>query len=589
MTRAYKYAPISPQPGVNPIPDNTNANTPYWTYTDKVRFYDGMLRKLGGWQQLNTTGASISGVCRRIFSYTYQNKIKYLIATHSYLYELVQGVVTNITPLNTAKTLTLGANPITTVNTSKVVTIADTTAGRVNGTRIKFAGAALTNGISAASLNKEFIIFNVVANTSFQITTDTAATSSGSGGGVAVDLFDQIAAGEIDYALGFGYGGGKYGVGLYGVGKTFVSTFKIPRIWSIDRFGNDVVLTPGNQGKVYIYQNDNTVAPTVLTNSPSTADFLFVENSAVCVISKNTFSSSDIGNATIWTPDATNLAFSVTIPNCDGWMASVPIRAGRLLMTGTQIWTLQYIGSSSGIWAFKLIDTTVGLLSPLAVVSINGVAYWVGIYDVCTFDGSSVRNVPNTVKQYVISTQSPTQFYKSFIRVDRAFNELWLHYPTLEEPSNYAIFNINEGHFTIGTMDRTAAESPSQADFNQVTIDSNNVLWYQESGSDDGVNAMLPIAQTNYFELGEGDTIMKIMNVVPDSTQSGDINMTISTKMRPQSAPNTTAEYTIAPDSEQINVRATGRLAQYTFSQDELGDFFIMGGWKQGVQEGTLR
>ena len=75
MSRKYKYAKIAPQIGVNPIPDSTPNNTPYYIAMDKMRFYDGVLRKLGGWEQANPTGAAITGVARRIFSYFYNDFI----------------------------------------------------------------------------------------------------------------------------------------------------------------------------------------------------------------------------------------------------------------------------------------------------------------------------------------------------------------------------------------------------------------------------------------------------------------------------------------------------------------------------------
>lgn len=590
MSRAYRFAKIAPTPGVNPVPDNTPSNTPYWTAADKVRFYDGMLRKIGGWEQVNFTGAAVTGVCRRIFSYFYNGKIRYLIGTHTRLYELVQGTMTNITPLNTTGTV-LGANPLTMVNASTTVTIADTTVGRANGDRVKIGGVGgAVRGVPQIELEKEHIISGVVASTSFQITVTTAATSGGTGGGAGVTVYNQIAAGNIDYELGFGYGGGKYGVGLYGVGKAFTSVFKVPRIWSIDRFGNDVVLTPGDGGKTYIYSNDNATAPTVLTNSPTAADFLFVENSAVCVVYKNTFYASDLGNATVWTPAATNLAFFDTVEASDGFWASTPVHGGRLLLTPTQIWTLRYVGQSSGLWAFELIDTTAGSLSPLAVASISGTAYWVGSFDFYTYDGGIPRPVPNTVKQYVGVTDSVSQYYKAYLRVARTFNEIWLHYPSDDEPDSYVIYNTKEGHFTPGTLDRSAAEGPYQADFNQIMIDSNNVLWRHESGVNDGVNAISCYAETNEFQLGNGDTTMRVSQIVPDSTQIGNVDLTVTTKMYPQSATSSSfGPYTITPTTEKVDLRAQGKLVKYRIAQDAIDETFIMGGWYQGVQASTPR
>lgn len=591
MTRKYKYAKIAPQAGVNPSPDSTPNNTPYYIDMDKMRFYDGSLRKIGGWQEAQTENAAITGVARRVFSYFYNGKYYYLIGTHTKLFEYVQGVVTNITPLKTTATATLGANPLDAVNTTATLTVNYTAHGLAVGDRIKLSGATDFAGLTATtSINIEHIIATVPNANSFTITLSENATSTASGGGSSIDILTEIDAGFIDYELGFGYGGGKYGVGLYGVGKTFTNTFRKPRIWRMDRFGNDVVLTPGDGGKVYIYQNNNATAPTVLANSPAAADIVFVENNAVCVCYNNTFYASDLGNATVWTPSPTNLSYFDNIEGAENFIAAVPVREGVLLYTSNQVWEARYVGQASGLWAFDLIDTTAGLISPLSALSINGVAFWRGTNKWHTYDGGVVRQIPATAKQFVDANRSDAQYYKSFIRIVKQFNEIWFHYPTVSEPNAYEIYNYIEGTFSIGTMDRTAAEHPYQADFNPVAIDSSNTLWRHEVGVNAGASALSCFAKTNFFMLGAGDNTMRILSIRPDSTQVGNVDFTITTKLHAQSADSRTfGDYAITPTSEKVDVDAHGRLAQYKFSQDAIDEDFIMGGWHQGLQEGTMR
>jgi len=597
MSRAFRNAKISPQPGVNPRPDNTPNNTPYWTNADKVRFYDNMLRKLGGWQGAQTNGDVPDGICRRIYSYFYSGKFRYLIGTHKKLYEYVQGTLTNITPLQTTATATLGTDPIGTTDTSDELVITDTTAGRANGDRIKLTAATTTNGVPDTDINKEHIIFGVVANTSFKIRVATPATSTGSGGGSSTQVFDEIADGFVDYELGFGWGGGLWqpaGAGLlWGQGTAFTNTYRRPRIWSFDRFGNDIVLTPGDGGKVYIYQNNNATAPTVLTNSPAQSNFVFVENNAVCSVYNNVFSASDLGNATVWSADETNLAYSDTIEGADVFWTSVPVREGRLLMSQTQVWLLRYVGQANGIWSAELKDATAGLLSPMSAVSLRGIAYWVGQYDFHIYDGGIIRSVPNTVKQYVGTSQSLSQYYKSFLWVSGAFNEMWLHFPSIYgvgEPDTYVIFNFLEEHFTPGTMDRTAAEYPTVSEFYPLLIDSDGGMWRHEVGYNDGNSAMSSYAETNWFQLGNGDETMRIMRITPDSTQVGDIDLTINTKLHQQDTNiRSFGPYAINTATQKVDTRAHGTLAQYRFEQNAMDEFFIMGGWYQGIQGSTPR
>jgi hypothetical protein len=87
--------------------------------------------------------------------------------------------------------------------------------------------------------------------------------------GSAVDDItpDGLAAGNADEIYGQGYGMGKYGVGLYGMAKVSTTARRFPRIWHLDRFGDNIIGTPGNGGGLYEWDGDSTSPATAVLNA----------------------------------------------------------------------------------------------------------------------------------------------------------------------------------------------------------------------------------------------------------------------------------------------------------------------------------
>lgn len=209
--------PIDVQPTFTPTTDNTALAAGGYTSMDKIQFVDGAPETIAGWASIIfSNSATISGKCRTIYSQYINGDPYLLLGTHTYLYSNLGSTLTNITPLVTATTNlgtdpittyydTLGSNPLTTVNGSKTVTVAHASHRYIAGDIITMSGAATTNGIPNTDLNVPLIVRSVVAGVSYTISVNTAATSSGTGGGASV----VIASGLItvtDNAHGFSNG-----------------------------------------------------------------------------------------------------------------------------------------------------------------------------------------------------------------------------------------------------------------------------------------------------------------------------------------------------------------------------------------------
>lgn len=182
--------------GVKPSTDRMATSTQHYISSKNVRFKDGFPEKIGGWVSLSfDEDNTITGVPRSIFSYKLSNYTRQLIGTNSYLYDVFGTDLTNITPLKTstiaiANSLdtyyaTLANNPITTVSGSTTITVADTAHKFKAGDTVTLSGSTAVNGVPAGDINAALFVRSVSTN-SYTIIVNTAATSSGTGGGASV-------------------------------------------------------------------------------------------------------------------------------------------------------------------------------------------------------------------------------------------------------------------------------------------------------------------------------------------------------------------------------------------------------------------
>ncbi len=468
--------------------------------------------------------------------------------------------------------------------------------GLMNGDRIKINAAASTGGVPDTEINIEHIIRSVATNT-FDVVTGTIATSAVSAGGGASTTYQKpIQAGAINYSPGLGYGGGLYGAGLYGVAKAFVSTYTYPRIWSFGRFGNDIIVAPGNGGKIYIWENDINEAPTILSGAPTAVDWVFVSSNAVVALYQNRIQASDVGDATNWTVSAATNAYDDTIEGVGKFISQASVGNTNLLFTENEVFLFSFVGKPN-IWDTRDFVKSDGLIAPYARAVVNETVYWTGqAGDIYSTDGGSLNKIPNyTCHDWVNQNINRIQRFKTFCRVDTSKNQIWWIFATgvTVEPNKYLIYDYKDGHFTLGNISRTAAESPiATADspymINSTSESADGSLFRHNYGFNDDLEPMSVYAATNYAMIGEGDNTMEIMEVIPNSTQVGNVDLTIYTKDHIQSTEEFEyGPFVITPTTLFIDPQAAGRQRKYVIEQNGADEDLIMALWFENIQQGT--
>ena len=439
-----------------------------------------------------------------------------------------------------------------------------------------------------------------MATDTFQVMSSGTATSSVSaGGGVSTTYQKQIDAGFADESLGIGYGLGLYGVGLYGVAKTSQSGLTYPRIWYFDRFGDRVVMTPGNQTGIYLWDGNTVVAPALLANAPTAVNFLFVSNNILMTYGyqnvSNQLFGSDSGDATIWTASSSNQVFQDTIYGAEELISSVPVLGVNLLFTNSQTYILSYIGLPL-VWSIQLLDNSNGIIAPMARCSVNGVAYWMGQNNFYMWSGGNIQQIPSnsmsqcTMLKYVFGNLNYAQAGKCFAWYNDMFNEIWFHYPSAasNECDRVARLSISDLVWSPDTFDRISAEYPQNLFNNPRMISSAGNLYVHEQGNDAAGSPMPFTLSTNLRTSGKETCI--ISGFVPDSIQTGDINVNIVGQLFPQSSDTTfDNNYTISASGSgqdpRENIQLGARFWQYTWSGDVLGQNWIMGNWNELIQK----
>lgn len=595
---------ILPPPGINPSPDQTELSSMLYVDGDKVRFYDGMPEQIGGWElSLFANGQTISGCARTLFGYQSGTNKYLLIGTNSHLYAYLRGDLFNITPL-VAATTALATDPVTTVLGSTTVTIADTMSGGdfADGDRVKLLGATATGGVPAGEINAEHIISNVVSGTSYDITVSTTATSSATGGGASVTRQGQIAAGYCDTSVGVGYGGGKFGVGKYGVPKTFTTIGNEPRIWSFDRFGNNVVMTAGDQTGLYEWTGNTNTAPVLVSNAPTAIEYAFTSDNIVVTLGAsgviNRVQWSGQGDNTVWTAAVGNQAGDDDLEGAGEFITHAAVRGVNLLFTrANQVYEMRYIGAPL-IWSFRLVSQTQGIIARNARAIYNGVAYWMGTDDFYQYSGGVIQSIPgnsrsglNTVREYVFKNINRSQQLKCIAGVREEYSEIWWYYPRSanDENSHYVIYNARENHWSIGSQERTGAEYPRQLFDYPFLTDSSGSLYKHEKGVNDDTSAINASLTTNMTNVTGGQSICQLSKFFPDSTQTGNIDVTVTGRLNPQGNDTVSSSFTVTSSTEKQDFRLSCRQRKYTFSNNAVNETFRLGAWSEEFTGGTRR
>ena len=378
-----------------------------------------------------------------------------------------------------------------------------------------------------------------------------------------------IASGRADAVSGTGYGYNTYGSFAYGVARPDTGSIATATTWSLDTWGEYLVACASTDGKLYEWQLGFTT-PTlaaVITNAP-------ISNKALLVTSERILFALGAGgnprkvqwcdqeDNTVWTPLATNQAGDYELGTPGSLMAGKRVKGVNLLFTDVDVHTATYVGAPF-IYGFERAGTGCGLISTQAVAAVDTAAIWMSnsggfwIYD------GYVKPLPCDVSDYIFTNINYSQQSKIYAVHNSKFGEVWWFYPSSgsNENDSYVTFNYRENTWNIGSLARTAG-TDAGVFANPTMVSSDGYIYEHEVGfAYDGASIY---AESGPVQLGNGDNLMSVRQVVPDEQTLGEAVVSFKTRNYPTGAQSTFGPYTAANPTDvrfmarQVNVKVTG-------------------------------
>jgi hypothetical protein len=206
------------------------------------------------------------------------------------------------------------------------------------------------------------------------------------------------------------------------------------------------------------------------------------------------------------------------------------------------------------------------------VAAIDTAAIWMSKSGFFIYDGY-VKPLQCDVSDYVFSNINLDQRSKVTAVHNSKFGEIWWFYPSNAgiENDSYVIYNYRENHWNIGTLSRLAGTDAGVFTL-PLMVDAAGEVNEHEVGFDyDGATLF---AESGPLEIGNGDNVMSVRQVIPDEQTLGEAQVSFKTRLYPTGTESTYGPYTAA---NPTSVRFSGRQVNMVVTGDVLAD------WRIGV------
>jgi len=596
------------KPGIN-REGTAYDNEDGWFDCNLVRFRNGHVEKIGGWEKLSDD--TYLGTSRALHNWMSLGSNLYLGLGTTFKYYIKDGTVYNdITPI---RATTTNGIVFAATNGSSTITATDNAHGAVTGDFVTLAGAASLGGlITAAVLNQEYQIASVpTVDTYTFVATATANGSDTGNGGSGVDGVYQINVGLNVYVPSAGWGAGTWGSSTFGSTNALTATGQL-RLWTHDNFGENLIINPRGGGLYRWVQDDGTSTRAVELSSITGANL--VPTFALQVITSEIdrhlivlgadpisgssrsgaidpmlIAFSDQENELEFEPIISNTAGSLRLSSGSQIVGAVKSRQEIVIFTDTSVYSMQFVGPPL-TFAVNLINEATGLIGPKAAVTADSGIYFMSYGSFYLYNGT-VEKLPCSVQSYVFSDLNNGQAYKIHGFSNSENNEIGWFYPSASasEIDRYVIYNTQEKIWYYGQLERTSWLDSGVVSYPQATKD--NYLYQHEIGYDDDGTAMTNVfVESSDFDLDDGDRFTSISSVIPDirflqDNNDGSVNIVTKTRNYPGQSLTTRATSEITSSTTKANIRARGRQAvlRVESNDDQSGAGNLSLGWRLGA------
>ena len=619
------------KPGVN-REITAYSNEGGWFDIDNVRFQKGYPEKIGGWQKRSTN--SFLGTCRALHPWVSLSRDQYVgVGTHLKYYIDEGGFYNDVTPLRT--TTSAGAITFAATNGSSELTVSHSNHGAVVNDFVTYSGAASLGGlITAAVLNQEYYVTEVIDTGSYKIKARTASTSiaeitvngqlsptlvtanssdSGNGGGSVVGAY-QINTGLDIGVSGAGWGAGTWSRGTWGSASSDSIVTNTLRLWSHDNFGEDLIMNV-RDGGIYYWDETNTLSTrgvdiTTLAGSdsaPTVAKQILVSDRDRHIIAFGCDTEANPGvqdplairfssqeSLTDWASTATNTAGELRLGSGSEIVTALETRQQILVFTDTTLYSMQFLGPPF-TFGVNSLSENITIASPNAAIAVDDNVYWMGRAEFYVYSGA-VQRLPCLVRDFVFSDINEEQLDKINAALNTEHSEVWWYYPSANssEVNRYVVYNYLEQVWYYGSFGRTAWIDRGIFDF-PFAANADGYIYEHEIGFDDGTTnpttAINAYIQSSPIDIGDGEQFMLLRKMIPDvdfrdsTALLPDVDITLDVKNAPDGTYSKTETDTfvktqaasVSARTEQLYFRLRGRQMRFKIASDDLGVTWRLG------------
>ena len=603
------------QPGLDTENTPTGAEGK-WVDGDKIRFRKGLPQKIGGWTKFSAD--YYVGIARALEQWFALDGARYeALGTDRKVYVYQSGDNFDITPIRSTDSL---VNAISTTNTSNVVTITDTSHGALKGDFVTLSSvSAAVGGIPAATLDAEYEILSITNASAYTI--QSSATANANAGPTAnCTATYQLNIGPSIQTFGYGWGASTWGASTWGTPRSTTTVILDARLWSINNWGEDLIITQ-KDGGTYEWDLSGGTRATAVANAPTTSTLSLVSTETRHVVCMGT--ETEIGDTTTfdkmfirwsdqenynqWTPNVTNSAGSQRIAGGSEIRCARPAKGTILVWTDTTMQSMSFIGPPF-IFGFRQLGNDCGAVGLNSAIVIDDIAYWMSDGQFFRYAGS-VQEIPCPILNHVFEDINKVQYAQVYAAQNSNFSEVIWYYcsSSADQNDRYVIYNYLENSWYFGTMNRSTYQdngvelNPLATEYfptsNVATITTINgvtqgrsIIYAQESGVNADGAALQAFIQSGDGDIADGETFSFINKVIPDfQNQTGNTVITLSVKDYPNDSATVGETLTVNNTTRFVNTRIRGRQSNIKIQNNNVGDNWRFGTLRVNIKQDGKR
>ena len=414
------------------------------------------------------------------------------------------------------------------------------------------------------------------------------------------DVFED----QTDFSIsGLGYGSLDYSEDVYGAPRYPTESDTFAPVWTLDSFGDDLLACHSNEGSLWkwspsgaTFTNSTQTAtrPTKLTGAPVSCKGVLVTPERHILALAPGGDTRKVqwaaqGSLTDWTASSTNTAGSLPLQTRGRVVGGVKTRYGTLVFTSSDVWRLNYLGPPYIYGAERLTEGA----GPVGAKSVSGSAdfvAWMSRGRFWSYTGGYIKELQCDVADYIFADINLDVEGLIAAGHNPDFGEIIWWYPKEGDstPKHYVTYSYRENHWTTGELHRSQWEGSDALGY-PVAAGGDGYLYRHEHDADTeatpiprakavtvpadltalstqesrviakGVpladypsvasEAHLCFAETGAVELGSGDRMMSVTQIVTDSDAGANgLRLKLQVADTPDGAGTTVGPYSLESD-----------------------------------------